>query len=177
MEVVSLTHPFLISRLSTFGRWSFTTKHLGSVLTLSVAACQGPPLLLLLHLPVFFEHSGCLALPSLLPSLQPSIPSGQVSAERALGASVVPLALSVVLISVAIRVTGIKCPKTTFCRVFTVLHLCPFPWSLHDITDEQVPGGPTCPQRRHYFSPQLGGKIYCICPSEKHGITRILVHS
>lgn len=75
-----------------------------------------------------------------------------------------PLAFSVVLISVTLCVTEMKCPKPAFCRIFTMLHLCPFPCSLHGITDEQVPGGPTCPHYRHYTVPSLGEKIYCNFP-------------
>lgn len=67
-EVVRLTYPFLIIRLSTSGKRSFTTKCFSSAPTLPMASCQGPRLPLLLHLSIFFEHSGCLELPSLLSS-------------------------------------------------------------------------------------------------------------
>lgn len=109
------------------------------------------------------------SVPAFPPFFQPPIPFGHVSAERALGASVVPLAFSVVLISVTLCVTEMKCPKPTFCRIFTMLHLCPFPCSLHGITDEQVPGGPTCPHYRQALHCSLAWRKNILqFSSEKH---------
>lgn len=136
-----------------------------------MASSQGPSLLLLLHLPFFFElteHKLCTAdVWSCFPSYLPATEALKSLLKKLSETLVMPLTFSVVLISVTVCITEMESPKHTSCRLSIRLHLCPLPCSLPGKTDEQIPRGPTCPQHHCYTVLSLGERNTPHFSSEK----------